>query len=85
MDNRSIKDLIMTTSIQTSALITLWGLANYMNQIYNIDNIIIYQSNFYNMKITGNIFYKMAFCTSGSIMVINLIALSKYRLNNNNI
>lgn len=80
MDNRSIKDLILSGTIQTSALITLWGLANFMNSSYYLDNIIIYQSKFFNMTITGKIFVDMAFLTSYSVMVLNLMTISKYRL-----
>lgn len=34
MNNQSIKDSIMAKCVKISALITLWGLANYINQIY---------------------------------------------------
>ena len=39
---KDIKDLISASALQTSALITLWGLANYMNQSYNLDETIIF-------------------------------------------
>lgn len=70
----------MASSVQTSALITLWGLANYMNQSYDLDETIIYQSRLLNLRITGRIFYGMASLASFGIMFMDLIKLSKYRL-----
>lgn len=80
MDNRDIKDLIMASTVQTSALITLWGLANYMNQSYDIDETIIYQSKLFNIRITGRIFFGMASLASAGIMCLDLVKLLKYRL-----
>lgn len=80
MNNQSIKDLIMANSVQTSALITLWGLANYMNQSYELDETIIYQSRLLNLRITGRIFYGMAFMSSVVVMGFDLIKLAQYRL-----
>lgn len=80
MDNRSIKDLIMASAAQTSGLITLWGLANYMNHSYNLDETIIYESKLLNLKITGKIFFGMASLASFGIMCFDLIKLSQYRL-----
>lgn len=80
MDNRDIKDLIMASTVQTSALVTLWGLANYMNQHYNLDETIIYESKLLKFRVTGRIFYGMASLASLGIMCLDLVKLSKYRL-----
>lgn len=60
MNNKSVNDLIIVSTIQTSALITLWGLANYLNQNYDLDESIIYQSKLFNWRIKGSIFFRMA-------------------------
>ena len=82
MDNGDIKGLIMASVAQTSGLITLWGLANYMNQSYDLDESIIYQTKLYNLniKITGKIFFGMASVASFGIMCFDLIKLSQYKL-----
>ena len=79
MDNRSIKDLIISCTIQTSALITIWGLTNYMKLDYDLDNTIIYQSKFFNIniKITGKIFYGFAILISNSVIILNTMIISK--------
>ena len=80
MSNRDIKDIIMTSSAQTSALTTLWGLTNYMNLSYDLDKSIIYESKLLNLKITGRIFFGMASLASFGIMFFDLIKLSQYRI-----
>lgn len=72
MDAKDIKDLISASALQTSALITLWGLANYMNQSYNLDEtIIFYEYKLLKLRITGRIFFGMASLASVGIMFMN--------------
>lgn len=79
MNNKSVNDLIIVSTIQTSALITLWGLANYLNQNYDLDESIIYQSKLFNLRIKGSIFFRMASLASLGIMCLNLTKLSEQK------
>jgi len=79
MNNKDLKDLILATTIQTGALVTLWGLTNYINQTYDINETIMYQSKLfgYNFKITGRIFYGISFLSSYLVLSSNLYHLIK--------
>jgi len=79
MNNKDLKDLILATTIQTGALVTLWGLTNYMNQTHDINETIMYHSKLfgYNIKITGRIFYGVSFLSSYIVLSSNLYNLIK--------
>lgn len=79
MINKSLTDLMLVSNIQLAGLITLWGLTNYLNNINDFDEIILYNKKigFINFKITGKIFYEMSMFGSFFVLTQNFYHLLK--------
>ena len=73
MSNKDLKWLIFVTGVQTTGLISLWGITNYMGQHYKLDETTTFDIGFYRFKITGKIFGDMALLGTYMVFATNLL------------
>lgn len=78
MDNSEIKGIIMGASAQFCGLITLWGLTNYFDNVYEPETPIFSIRLFSrDLTISNKIFYKMSFLTSTVLCTVNILNMHK--------
>ena len=75
MSNKDLKWLIFVTGVQTTGLISLWGITNYISRCHGLDETTIFDIGFYkfNFKITGRIFGDMALLGTYMVFATNLL------------
>ena len=72
-----LKELILSTSMNTCCLISLWGLTNYINlKSPNFENKILFNKIIFgfDISITGTLFYNIA-------NISHIILITRYSLN----
>ena len=78
-------DFIIMTNMQTIALVTSWGLTNYLTQKYkNMGDIVLFNKKLFgliNVKITGEILGKLSIICSVIVMYPNMFVFTKMYYN----
>ena len=77
LDVIELKEIILSTSMNTCCLISLWGLTNYINiKSPNFENKILFNKNIFgfDINITGKLFYNIT-------NISHILLITRYSLN----